>query len=159
MRVAGRCSAGAIGSPNRRRLLTDSRVARVSERARVASAGAATGSLFRTSCSALFGSFHTSSGTGSVRTRPQTTREQIDGLSARLRLESWWDGDHILEELIEIYRAVEAWKEHAEHGGEIQNLMDPLRQQVLRSLQSLEDEIRKNLGVPTPVLIPPRRRT
>jgi len=89
---------------------------------------------------------------------PPATARQIDALTARLRLETWWDGDHIFEELKELYRAVTSWEERVQGGGYVTDLSEPSRHEVIKALDRLENEMRKNLGVPTPVLIPRRPR-
>lgn len=76
-----------------------------------------------------------------------TTKDEIDVLGSRLRLERWQEGDHILEELITFWRAVREWNAHANEPERKADVVDPLRRKVLKSFQSLEDEMRKNLGM------------
>jgi hypothetical protein len=75
-----------------------------------------------------------------------TTKDQIDVLGARLRLEKWREGDHILEELIEVWRAANEWHDHKDDPERAKDLVDPLRRRVMKSLEGLEDAMRANLG-------------
>jgi hypothetical protein len=86
-----------------------------------------------------------------------TTAQQIDGLAARLRLEAWIDGDHVLEELQSVYHAVLEWERQKEQGARISDLMNPARQEVLRSLERVELAMRASLGTSPAPLISSRR--
>ncbi len=76
----------------------------------------------------------------------RTTKDQIDVLGARLRLEKWREGDNVLEALIEVWRAATDWNEHEDEPERAEDLVDPMRRRVIKSLESLEDAMRANLG-------------
>lgn len=79
-----------------------------------------------------------------------TTKDEIDVLGSRLRLERWHEGDHILEELQEVWHAANAWNEHKYEPERAMDLVDPLRRRVMESMYSLEEEMRAALGIPLP---------
>lgn len=85
-----------------------------------------------------------------------TTHDQIDVLSARLSLERWHEGDRIRDELKEVWRAALAWQAHRDEPERAQTLSDPLRANLIKSLDRLEDAMRESLGTSLP---PPARRS
>jgi hypothetical protein len=76
-----------------------------------------------------------------------TTKEEIDVLGARLRLERWHEGDHILEALQEVWHASNEWNKHAAEG-RVGGAYDPPHRRVMDSMDALEDEMRAALGIP-----------
>jgi N-glycosylase/DNA lyase len=76
----------------------------------------------------------------------ETTKDEIDVLVSRLRLEQWHEGDHIVEQLQGVWRAAEQWNEHRDDPGRKMDLVDPMRRLVVTSIDSLEDAMRANLG-------------
>ena len=87
--------------------------------------------------------FHARLGSGAGA----TTRDEIDMLGARLRLERWEEGNYILEQLQDVWHVSNDWNEHRNEPERAMNLVDPLRLRMVGSLQTLEDEMRRNLSV------------
>lgn len=79
-----------------------------------------------------------------------TTSDQIDVLTSRLSLERWQEGDRIRDELKEVWRAAQEWRDHRDAPERNHTLSDPLRANVVESLDRLEDAMRANLGTSLP---------